>query len=207
MVRRAAVAVVAGVVLSTLVFWQRTMSPEFKRRADGLFVPRTFAPLLEELKRNGRRHVFAGYRVVYRLDFETDERLVAAEATLPMLSLHGGRVVPDRPTGLDESRHAEYDAVVRADPDAGFVLLREPPPDRTAEDAEDVRWRRLLERAGTSAPSSTASPSTGAASLRVPLRPWSDRNPEPQSQMVLPTRATLESEVSNPGADAALTWA
>jgi len=147
-VRRAAVAVVAGVALSTLVLWQLTTSPEFERRADGLFVPRTFAPLLEELERNGPRHVFAGYWVAYRLDFETDERLVAAEATLPTLSLHGGRVVPDRPTGLDESRHAEYDAVVRADPDAGFVLLREPPPDRTAEDAEDVRWRRLLERAG-----------------------------------------------------------
>jgi hypothetical protein len=144
-VLRAAVAVVARVALSTLVLWQLTTSPEFERRADGLFVPASFAPLIEELERNGPRRVFAGYWVAYRLDFETDERLVAAEATLPTLSLRDGRVVPDRPTGLDESRHAEYDTVVRADPDAGFVLLREPPPDRPAEDA---RWRRLLEQAG-----------------------------------------------------------
>ena len=144
-VRRAAVAVVAGVALSTLVLWQLTTSPEFEQRADGLFVPRTFAPLIEELERNGPKRLFAGYWVAYRLDFETDERLVAAEATFPTLSRSGERVVPRRPTRSDESRHAEYDAIVRADPDAGFVLLREPPPDRPPEDG---RWRSLLERAG-----------------------------------------------------------
>jgi hypothetical protein len=105
-----------------------------------LFIPSDFGPLVSELERNGPRHVFASYWPAYRIDFETRERIVAAEATLTTLSRRGGRVLPRRPTKHDESRHPEYDAVVRADPNAGFVLLR--------GTTEDARARPLLERAG-----------------------------------------------------------
>ena len=110
------------------------------QRADGLFVPRDFSPLLAELERNGPKHVFASYWPAYRLDFESRERIVAAEARLPELAIVGGRVVPPVPKSYDESRHLEYFAVVRADPNAGFVLLRGA--------TEDVRARPLLEQAG-----------------------------------------------------------
>ena len=137
---QAAVAVVAAVALSGFVLWHLTSSPAFVERADGLFVPSDFGPLVSELERNGPRHVFASYWPAYRIDFETRERIVAAEATLKTLSRRGGRILPQRPTEPDESRHPEYDAVVRADPNAGWVLMRGM--------TEDVRARPLLERAG-----------------------------------------------------------
>ena len=84
--------------------------------------------------------MFASYWPAYRIDFETRERIVAAEARLPTLYVDGDRVVPLTPKAADESRHPEYDTIVRADPNAGFVLL--------ADATEEVRARPLLERAG-----------------------------------------------------------
>ena len=109
-------------------------------RADGLFVPADFDPVIAELERRGLEHVFASYWPAYRIAFETDERLVAAEAHIPSIGIAHGRVVPRVPRRDDESRHRAYDTVVRADPNAGYVLLRDAP--------EDVAARPLLERAG-----------------------------------------------------------
>ena len=137
---RATVAVVSSVALSVFVLWHLTSSAAFVERADGLFVPRDFDPLISELERHGPKHLFASYWVAYRTDFETRERILIAEARLTPLSAQGARVVPRAPTRSDESRHPEYDTVVRADPNAGFVLLR--------GETEDVSARPLLERAG-----------------------------------------------------------
>jgi hypothetical protein len=87
--------------------------------------------------------VFASYWPAYRIDFESRERVIAAEAAvkfLVALKAEDGRVLPPKPLRMDESRHPAYDSVVRADPGAGFVLLRGA--------TEEVRARPLLERAG-----------------------------------------------------------
>jgi hypothetical protein len=139
-VPRAAGAVAAGVALSAFGLWHLTSTPGFFQRVERQFVPPDFAPLVSELERRGPKQVFASYWLAYRLDFESRERIVAAEATLAELSMQGGRVLPPVPRKPDESRHPEYDTVVRADPQAAYVLLRYAP--------EEARTRPLLERAG-----------------------------------------------------------
>ncbi len=139
-VPRATLGVGTAVVLSGIVLWHLSSSPEFYRRADGLFVPRDFRPLVAELEQKGPAHVFAGYWIAYRLDFETRERIIAAEATLPSLGVEQGRVVPLTPRKRDENRHPAYDTIVRADKSAGFVLLK--------GNAAELRARPLLERTG-----------------------------------------------------------
>ena len=139
-VPRAAAVVVAGTMLSGVVLWHLSATPGYFERVERQFVPRDFGPLVSELEGRGPRRVFASYWLAYRLDFESRERIVAAEAALAGLSIQGERVVPPLPRRADESRHPEYDTVVRADPDAAFVLLRHAP--------EEARYRPLLERAG-----------------------------------------------------------
>lgn len=139
-VRRAAVAVAAAAALSAVVLSHLASSPEFVQRADGLFVPSDFDPLVAELDRRGLDRVFASYWVAYRTTFETRERIVAAEAALATIAPEGGRVVPALPRAADESRHPAYDTTVRADPDAGYVLVRDAP--------EEAAARPVLEREG-----------------------------------------------------------
>jgi hypothetical protein len=138
-VLRAAVAIGASVMLSGLVLWHLTSAPAFVERADGLFVPVDFDPVIAELDRRRLAHVFASYWPAYRIDFETRERIVAAEAHIPSVGIVRGRVVPRAPRSQDESRHREYDTVVRGDPNAGYVLLRDTP--------EEAAARPVLDRA------------------------------------------------------------
>jgi hypothetical protein len=137
---RAAGAVTVGIALSGFVLWHLTTSTAFVERADGLFVPPDFGPVIAELQDGGTRHVFASYWPAYRIDFETRERIVAAEARLITLYVDGDLVVPIAPKTADESRHPEYDRIVRADQNAGFVILDGEKGERRA--------RVLLERAG-----------------------------------------------------------
>lgn len=138
---RAAVAIAAAAALSLLVLWHLTSAPAFVERADGLFVPVDFDPVIAELDRRGLEHVFASYWPAYRITFETGERIVAAEARLPTLADRNGRVLPRVPRKYDESRHPAYDTVVRADPNAGFVVL-------LRRERGSVLVRRVLKRAG-----------------------------------------------------------
>ena len=112
---RAAAAITAAAALSLLVLWHLTSSPAFLERADGLFVPTDFDPVIAELDRRGLEHVFASYWPAYRILFETDERIVAAEAHIPSVGIAAGRVVPRVPRTDDESRHRAYDTIVGAD--------------------------------------------------------------------------------------------
>jgi hypothetical protein len=152
---RAAVVVAVSVALSTFVLWHLSASPVFVERADGLFVPRNFDPLIAYLETHGPRRVFAGYWIAYRTDFESRERIVAAEATLKTIALRAGRVVPGKPRKSDENRHQAYDAAVRVDPNAGLVVLRATARGRPSSlrtrigyELENARMRSLLERAG-----------------------------------------------------------
>jgi hypothetical protein len=137
----AAACLAGATALSALVLVQLASSPQFDRRADGLFIPRAFSPLITALDKRGLDRVFAGYWVAYRLDFETHERVIAAEARLPTLSVQtNGRVLPRRPRGPYDSRYAAYDTEVRDAANPGYVLL--------AGTVEDERARPLLEKAG-----------------------------------------------------------
>ena len=139
-VRRAALAIGMAVVLAGLTLSHLATSPAFVERADGLFVPKDFDPLISALDSRRLDHVFASYWVAYRLDFETRERITAAEATFSTLEVDGDRVLPRMPAGPDENRHPAYDAAVRGHPDPGYVLLRDAP--------EEHAVRGLLERSG-----------------------------------------------------------
>jgi Dolichyl-phosphate-mannose-protein mannosyltransferase len=154
-VPRAAAAIAASVVLSSVVLWHLTSTPAFLERADGLFVPRDFRPLIADLEAHGPRRLFAGYWIAYRTDFESRERITAAEATLKTVARRGGRLAPRVPRKSDESRHLDYDTVVRSDPNAGFVFLRDTPEvrveslrTRVGYEIEYPRVRSVLERAG-----------------------------------------------------------
>jgi len=139
-VRRGAICLAGAIALSALVLAQLASSPEYDRRADGLDIPRSFSPLVAALDERGLDRVFADYWVAYRLDFETHERLVAAEALLPTLSIQGGRVLPRVPTRPNDNHYARYDTRVRTSANPGYVLL--------AGTSEDAGARPLLERAG-----------------------------------------------------------
>jgi hypothetical protein len=137
---RGALAVAGAVVCSILVLLQVASSPEYERRADGQHIPRDFAPLVAELDRRGLSHLYTNYWIAYRLDFETHERIVAAEALLPTLALRSGRVVPRLPVRPDDNRYKPYDTEVRARDRPGYVLLR--------DSEDDARARPLLEADG-----------------------------------------------------------
>src|SRR4029453_5591445 len=153
---RATAAVAASVVLSSLVLWHLTSTPAFVERADGLFVPRDYRPLVAYLETHGPRRLFAGYWIAYRTDFESRERITAAEATLKTIARRrGGRLVPRVPRKSDENRHGDSGPVGPAAPHAGLVFLRdtrdvgaESLRTRVGYEIEYPRVRSLLERAG-----------------------------------------------------------
>jgi hypothetical protein len=82
--------------------------------------PRDFRPLIAVLDRLGVDRVYADYWIAYRLDFETKERIIAANNRLKEASFSDGQVVPTP----DFWRYPPYAReVMRGSP--GFVFLRE----------------------------------------------------------------------------------
>jgi 4-amino-4-deoxy-L-arabinose transferase-like glycosyltransferase len=139
-VRRGALAVAAAAALSAFVMVRLSSSAEYDRRADGLFVPSDFKPLIAALERREIDRVFSSYWIAYRLNFETRERLIASEYLLGTLSARGGRVLPRLPTRPNDNRHRPYDTAVRAAPNPAWVLL--------PGTGDDVDARQLLLRTG-----------------------------------------------------------
>jgi Dolichyl-phosphate-mannose-protein mannosyltransferase len=115
----AAAATAAAALLSVVVLWQMGGS-EYDRRADGAFVPDDFAPLVATLDRLGADRVFADYWVAYRLSFETDERIVAAESNQEQF-FRRGRVVYAAPS--EGIRYVPYERQVLASPMPGHVVV------------------------------------------------------------------------------------
>jgi hypothetical protein len=139
-VTRGALAVAAAIGLSALVLSQLASSPEYVRRADGLDIPRDFGPVIAELDRRGLDRVFSSYWIAYRLDFETRERIIAAETLLATIAAHGDRVTPRVPTRPNDNRYRPYDTAVRNSANPGWVLLDGTP--------DDARARPLLQATG-----------------------------------------------------------
>jgi hypothetical protein len=117
---RAAIGIAIATAITALGLARMNSSPAFGEQADGMFVPRSFAPLVRELDRRGVRDVYADYWIAYRLDFMTDERIVAAESPQENYVRRGGKVVV-----LDEDhvRYPRYRAEVTASARPAHVVL------------------------------------------------------------------------------------
>ena len=86
-------------------------------------VPRSFAPLAQELDRLGVDRVYANYWVAYRLAFDTRERIVAAQNPYTPLAVEHGRLVPFPDP---RARYQPFQRDVRAS-SHGFVYFRYDP--------------------------------------------------------------------------------
>lgn len=119
--RRALVGLTAAATLTVIGLAAMADSDQYRLRADGLSVPANFGPLIRELDRLGVDRVYADYWVAYRLDFETDERIVAAQSPQERYRrLARGRVI----VVPEEMRYPPYDAIVRSSPRPGHVVVR-----------------------------------------------------------------------------------
>jgi 4-amino-4-deoxy-L-arabinose transferase-like glycosyltransferase len=80
----AVAGVVSVVTLYRMDVWARTVPPDPPK------APRELGPLVRMLDRAGVDHVYAQYWVAYRIDFDTRERIVAAQSKLVQLTFSGG---------------------------------------------------------------------------------------------------------------------
>jgi Dolichyl-phosphate-mannose-protein mannosyltransferase len=119
--QRAAAAVAVAVSLTAFGLVRMGDSPQFQARADGMFVPADFGPLEAELERLGVDRVFADYWVAYRLDFATDEKIIAAESPQERYTRIGRKVVILRD---DHVRYEPYVTEVTRSPRPGHVVIR-----------------------------------------------------------------------------------
>ncbi len=119
--QRAAVAIGLATFVTTFGLVRMNDSPQFEERADGMFVPADFRPLEAELDRLGVDRVYADYWVAYRLDFATDERIIAAESPQELYTRVGRKVVVPL---ADHVRYPPYVTAVTRSPRPGHVVIR-----------------------------------------------------------------------------------
>ena len=110
--------------------------------------PRDLGPLVAALDERGVDRLYADFWLAYRLTFETDERIVAAQSKLERVGLVDGRMLAARHPFI---RHREYERLVEAGR-PGFVLFRaslEDGADRSPGQASEARGRQLGELVAT----------------------------------------------------------
>jgi hypothetical protein len=116
-----AVAVVAVALVLTTATLDR-METYFRTvPAQPPAAPRDLGPLIATLDRLGLDRVYADFWLAYRLTFDTDERIVAAQNKFTNLSFAGGQAVASRHPFI---RYPPYERKVEA-ARHGFVLFRE----------------------------------------------------------------------------------
>ncbi len=81
--------------------------------------PRSITPLIATLDRLGVNRVFTNYWLAYRLDFDSQERIIAVENGFDTLEVHHGDVLPAADPRVI---HPPYDRFVRSGPHA-FVFF------------------------------------------------------------------------------------
>ena len=136
--QRAGAALFVAIALTSFGLYRMNDSPYFGVRADGMFVPADFRPLTAALDRLGVDHVFADYWVAYRLDFTTDERIIAAESPQERYARRGNRVVV---LDNDHVRYPPYVPTVAGSPRPGHVILTGSPDNANVDE-------RLMRAAG-----------------------------------------------------------
>jgi hypothetical protein len=120
---RAAAVLVAAAAVSAVTFqrmdtWLTADRPHWPPPT-----PRDLTPLIATLDKLRLHHVYADYWIAYRLDFATNERIVATYDDWLHWSTREGRVTPDPPLAV---RWPPYQRAVASAPH-GFVFLRPEP--------------------------------------------------------------------------------
>lgn len=103
-----------GITLAKMASWRDTHPRE------PAVAPRDIQPILRMLRDDGVDRVYAQYWVAYRIDFETDEHIVAAESKLESLRFVHGRPIPAANPVI---RWRPYQQKVDAAARAGFVFI------------------------------------------------------------------------------------
>jgi hypothetical protein len=129
--QRAAAAVSVAIALTSFGLYRMNGSPYFGERADGMFVPADLGGLITELNRLGVDRVYADYWVAYRLDYETDERIIAAESPQEVYAPAGRRVVV---LDNDHVRYPPYVDEVTHSPRPGHVILAGSPDSQNVDE-------------------------------------------------------------------------
>lgn len=130
---RRGAAILALALVVSVVTLQRTEqwfsdTPRETTHAEGLgprhtvqWVPRDLGPLVERLDELGLSRVYAEYWLAYRLNFDTEERIIAAHNAFVEVTVEDGQAVP---TTLDRDRYPPYTDEVR-EARHGFVFYRQ----------------------------------------------------------------------------------
>jgi hypothetical protein len=115
--------------------------------------PRDLAPLVATLDRLGVDRVYADFWLAYRLAFDTDERIIAAQNKLERVGVVNGDAIPARHPFI---RRRSYERDVEGAPH-GFVFFdaslrngadRSPGAPAAARVRQLARFTAALERAG-----------------------------------------------------------
>jgi hypothetical protein len=117
--RRALALVAVGGLLSFAVLHQMTSYRSAHPEAFPL-APRDLAPLVSTLDRLHVTRAYGDYFIVYTLDFDTRERIVAVENDMHAVSFTGGRVH----VAPSFARWKAYVREVERSPSPGFVFFR-----------------------------------------------------------------------------------
>lgn len=119
-VRAASVVVVAAALTLSGVTLARAASWRDSHPRNPAIAPRDIQPLLRVLDAAGIDRVYAQYWVAYRIDFETNERIIAAESKLKSVRFVDGKPIPG---AYPEVRWPAYVRQVNAAPRAAFVFI------------------------------------------------------------------------------------
>jgi dolichyl-phosphate-mannose-protein mannosyltransferase len=118
--RAASVAVVATALAISVVSLAKMNTWRKANPREPAVAPRNIEPVLKLLDRTGVDRLYAQYWVAYRIDFETNEHIIAAESKLTTLRFSGDRPIP---TANPVIRWKPYQTEVDAAPRAGFVFI------------------------------------------------------------------------------------
>ena len=141
-VRMATVAVAAAALTLSGVTLARAASWRDSHPRNPAVAPRDIQPLVRILDAAGIDRVYAQYWVAYRIDFETNERVVAAESKLKSVRFVDGKPIPG---AYPEVRWPAYVRKVNAAPRAAFVFIVWP---QDANRAKRLAVMRELEAHG-----------------------------------------------------------
>jgi 4-amino-4-deoxy-L-arabinose transferase-like glycosyltransferase len=83
--------------------------------------PRDLRPLISTLDELGVDRVYADFWVAYRLDFETNERIIASQNKFTHLTFVGGQAIASHHPYI---RYRPYEREVESAPHHGFVFFR-----------------------------------------------------------------------------------
>jgi hypothetical protein len=121
-----AVALMASSVVGlSVAYGQSRTDHPFSAFGDHSPLPRDFGPLIARLDQLGIKRVYASYWIAFRITYETDGRIIAADMRPAALRIKPGWVVVPLPNDPDlHSRHPEYGPIVAKVTAPAFVISK-----------------------------------------------------------------------------------